>query len=95
MKKRISAQQSHSIASDEYEKIMSIRVEEFLDEVYKEIENSAEKGMFDVSVDISIYTDVHRDRIAKVLECDGYMVRYNHRDYDSQDYVEVSWRNPT
>ncbi len=95
MKKRISAQQSNSIANDAYEKMMSIRVEEFLDEVYKQIEKSSENGMFDVSVDISIYTNVHRDRIAKVLECDGYMVRYNHRDYDSQDYVEVSWRNPT
>jgi molybdenum cofactor biosynthesis enzyme MoaA len=95
MKKRISAQQSHSIASDEYEKIMSIRVEEFLDEVYKRIENSSEKGRFDVSVDISIYTDVHRDRITKVLECDGYKVRYNHRYYHGTDYVEVSWRNPT
>ena len=95
MKERISAQQAHSVASDGYEKMMSNKVEKLLDEVYKQIKNSSKRGMFDASVDISIYTDAHRDKIAKVLECDGYKVEYNRRDYDSQDCIDVSWRNPT
>jgi hypothetical protein len=95
MKNRISAAQAHSIASGEYEKLMSIRIGEFLDEVYEKIRTSSENGMFDVSVDISICGDVYRDRIASVLETDCYKVRYNHRDFDSQDYITVYWKTPT
>jgi len=95
METRLSAQQAYSIANDEYEKMMSNKVEELLDKIYKKIKTSSESGIFDACIDISIHTDTHRDRIAKVLECGGYKVRYDHRNCDNQDYVEVSWRNPT
>jgi hypothetical protein len=95
MENRISASQAHSIASGEYEKMMSIRVGEFLNEVYKGIRRSSEGGMFETSVNINIFGNEYRDGIAEVLELDGYKARYDHRYYDSQDYITVSWRTPT
>ena len=95
MENRISASQAHSIASGEYEQLMSIRVGEFLNEVYKGILRSSECGMFKTSVDISIVDNKYRDGIVEVLELDGYKARYNHRDYDGQDYITVFWKTPT
>jgi hypothetical protein len=94
MKNRISAQESHTIAMNSYVKRTSVEIEKFLDEIYKEIETSSQEGNFKVSVDINIFANSHRDKIAKILESDGYKVSYNYRDYDSQDYIRVSWKTP-
>ena len=94
MENRITAQQAHSIAEGKYETLMSIRVGEFLEEVYKRIRTASEAGMFEASVDIDIQGNEYRDRITEVLELDGYRARYSYRDFDCQDCIEVSWRTP-
>ena len=91
MENRISAQQAHSIASVEYENLMSNRVEEFLHEVYNEIRLCSEKGMFYTTVDISIDDKKYRNKISGVLKSDGYEVGYYHHGYDNQDRIKVSW----
>lgn len=93
MENRISARKAHSIASGEYENLMSNRVEEFLDKVYKQIRYCSENGLFYTSVDISIDGENSRNRISDVLKSDGYKVGYYHRKYDDQDYVNVSWKD--
>lgn len=95
MQNRITAQQAHSIASVEYENLMSIKVGKFLKEVYKTIRTGSEAGLFKVSVDVNIVDNKYRDRISGVLESDGYTVKYNHRDYDNQDYIIVYWKTFT
>ena len=100
MNNRITAQEAFAKAEVEYKNELNKRVEEFLNEVYNKIDKAAEMGEFDISLELSNYSNYHDNvsamlkAVSAMLKADGYGVTCTYNDYQGHYYMNIHWNGP-
>ncbi len=90
--KRISAAKAKTLSETYNKQIKSKVLETELDNFYEKIFEYAESGRTSLTIALKPCLSSYKDSIIKVLEDDGYKVRYRiSESYRDVEYIIISW----
>jgi hypothetical protein len=88
----ITAEQARKLAKP---KDISEKLDEYLDEIYNEIEECASVGLYDTSITLKSFASTHKEYLSAKLRNNGYKVKFrtaNNVREECSEYFIISWK---